>query len=163
MKNEELNMSTKTTATTSKGRWNEAVTDKALELYKEALFPIDGETEAQAIARAASVDTLKAIGKTITEMDGTETYTPTAVRMKLVSAKVFQKVEVKPSVGGSKSLRKAHIIRAFQDNMSDSDEEKELYQTLEKASLPALIMLTKKFDNEDLINAIMKDAGIDSF
>lgn len=152
-----------TTKTTNKGRWNVDATAKAVELYKASLTPLEGETEAQAVARAASVENLKAIGAAVTNLDGeTETYTPTAVRMKLVSEKIFQKVEVKASVGGSKSLRKAHIIRAFQDNMSDNDEEKELFQTLEKGSLPALIMLAKKFDNEDLINAIMRDAGVDS-
>lgn len=155
---------TKTTATktSNKGRWNEAATELATRLYQESLVTLDGETQDQAIARAASVENLKAIGASVSELDSDETYTPTAVRMKLVSEKVFQKSEIKASVGGSKSLRKAHIIRALQANMSDTQEEQELFSTFEKATLPALVMLVKKIGNDDLINGIMKDAGVDS-
>lgn len=141
------------------GRWNEEVTAKAVELYQAATKPVDGETNDQAIARANHVDSLNAIVAEINAM-GEEVYTAAAVRMKLSSEKVYIKLDVKPAVGGAKSLRKAHIIKALQD-ACDSPEKAELYVSLEKANLDTLITLVKDFCGDEIIAAICEAAGVD--
>ena len=113
------------TPTTSKKRWNEEVTNKAIELYKAAFANFAAPTDAE-IAAANAVDNLAAIGEQISG-DG-ENYTATAVRTKLSSAKdedgnkIYRALTVKPAVGGGKKLQKIVLIRALQANMSDNDQ-----------------------------------------
>lgn len=158
-------------STPSKKRWNPEVTAKAIATYIGFFADIANPTDEE-IAAANAVDNLAAIGESISG-DG-ETYTATAVRTKLSSAKfdkdeypdlagekVYQALTVKPTVGGGKKLQKITLIRALQSNMSDNDEEKENWASLEKANLDTIVMIVKKVCPDDIIQGILAENGID--
>lgn len=149
---------------TSKKRWNEETTAKAIELYLSAFADHTAPTDAE-IAAANAVDNLASIAEQISG-DG-ETYTATAVRTKLSSAKdkdgnkIYRALEVKQPVGGGKKLQKITLIRALQRDMSDNEQEKDEWASLEKANLDTIIMIVKKVCPDDVLQGIMKENGID--
>ncbi|AQT25269.1 DNA transfer protein A2 [Providencia phage vB_PreS_PR1] len=151
-------------STPSKKRWNEEVTAKAINLYLAA-FVNPAEPTDEEIASANAVDNLASIGEQISG-DG-ETYTATAVRTKLSSSKdengnkIYRALEVKQPVGGGKKLQKITLIRALQRDMSDNDQEKDDWASLEKANLDTIIMIVKKVCPDDVLQGIMEENGID--
>lgn len=115
--------------------WNDETTAKAVALYEKALA--DGGAES-----ANENSSLLAIAKELGAKSGS------AVRSKLVSAKVYQKADQPRKVGGGSSVRKIHYVRALVKAANDKglEIESDELDSLESSKMTALKILTDLLD-----------------
>ena len=127
---------TTTKTASKKSFWNEENTATAIEIYKAALE--NGGAE------VANVDGLAEIMSTLNAPS------ITAVRSKLVSAKVYEKSDKPRKVGGGSSLRKAHYVRAFAKVAAENGliENPDDLASLELPKMEALEVLAKMLNIE---------------
>lgn len=127
---------TTTKTASKKSFWNEENTATAIEIYKAALE--NGGAE------VANVDGLAEIMSTLNAPS------ITAVRSKLVSAKVYEKSDKPRKVGGGSSLRKAHYVRAFAKVATENGliESPDDLASLELPKMEALEVLAKMLNIE---------------
>lgn len=116
--------------------WNEENTATATQLYKAAL----AEHGAEYANTEGLVEILEAIKAPST----------TAVRSKLVSAKVYEKTDKPRKVGGGSTLRKAHYVRAFAKVATENGliESADDLASLELPKMETLEVLAKMLNIE---------------